>query len=338
MTTATTDLDELLRSLAPELNPGDYVFATLPSGATVDAAHVVASIREPEGVSVVLAQDVARRAGLTPLFVCAWITLKVHSDLQAVGLTAAFSEALGRAGISCNVVAGACHDHIFVPQHLAQAALQALTGLQQSARNIAPRQEASLSGGVGVAVLVSADAARYRALMLEAYAQAPDAFTSTPQEREAEPESWWVRRIADPAGASVVFGACQGQALVGAVALEFSAKPKTRHKAHLIGMYVQPGARGSGAGKLLLAAAMAHLRTRCPDITVVVLTVTEGNTSAIRLYQSSGFAAFGTEPMAIRTPDGYKAKVHMACRVGAAGDTMSGTGGMGGSAKMATSP
>jgi hypothetical protein len=31
------------------------------------------------------------------------------SDLQAVGLTAAFATALGRAGISCNVVAGAQH-------------------------------------------------------------------------------------------------------------------------------------------------------------------------------------------------------------------------------------
>lgn len=335
MTTVTTDLDELLRSMAPELNPGVYVFATLPSGATVDAAHVVASIREREGVSVVVAQDVAQRAGLESLFVCAWITLKVHSDLQAVGLTAAFSDALGRAGISCNVVAGACHDHIFVPQHLAQAAMQALTRLQQGARDMAPRLEAPTPDGIRVAMLVGADAAHYRSLMLEAYAQAPDAFTSTPQEREAEPESWWARRIANPAGASVVFGAFQAQTLVGAVALEFSAKPKTRHKAHLIGMYVQPGARGTGAGKLLLAAAMAHLRTRCPDITVVVLTVTEGNMSAIRLYRSSGFTTFGTEPMAIRTPNGYKAKVHMACRVGAAGDTMSGAGG---SAKMATSP
>lgn len=336
MTTAVTDLDNLLRSMAPQLNPGVFVFATLPPGAAVDAAHVVASIRESEGVSVVLAQDVALRAGLAPLFTCAWITLSVHSDLHAVGLTAAFSDALGRAGISCNVVAGACHDHIFVPQHLALAAMEALTSLQQGAQDtLAPRREVAEPAGIRVAVLVSADAARYRSLMLEAYAQAPDAFTSTAQEREAEPEAWWVRRIADPAGASVVFGAFQGQTLVGAVALEFSAKPKTRHKAHLIGMYVQPVARGSGAGKLLLAAALAHLQKHRPAITVVVLTVTEGNMPALRLYRSYGFTAFGTEPMAIRTPDGYKAKVHMACRVGAAADTMAGADG---SATMAARP
>jgi ribosomal protein S18 acetylase RimI-like enzyme len=335
MTSPIADLDELLQSMEPVLNPGAYVFASLQPGQSVDAAHVMASIREREGVSVVVAQDVAQRAGLAPLFVGAWITLHVHSDLQAVGLTAAFSDALGRAGISCNVVAGACHDHIFVPQHLAQAAMDVLIRLQQGARDMAPRREAPAAQGVRVAALVSGDAVRYRALMLEAYARAPDAFTSTPQEREAEPESWWVRRIADPSGASVVFGAFRDTALVGAVALEFSAKPKTRHKAHLIGMYVQPGARGTGAGTLLLDAAMAHLRTRRPDITVVVLTVTEGNLSAMRLYRSAGFAAFGTEPMAIRTPEGYRAKVHMACRVDAFGDSVQASDG---SAKMAASP
>jgi hypothetical protein len=30
--------------------------------------------------------------------------------------------------------------------------------------------------------------------MLRAYEVAADAFTSTPEERAAEPESWWVKR------------------------------------------------------------------------------------------------------------------------------------------------
>ena len=165
-----------------------------------------------------------------------------------------------------------------------------------------------------VAVLTPEDVQRYRALMLEAYAQAPDAFTSTPEEREAEPESWWIRRIADPSGMTVAFGAFQGQDLVGTVALEFSAKPKTRHKAHLIGMYVKPNARGTGAGRALVQAALGHLQER-PGISCVTLTVTHGNESAIRLYRNAGFVEFGTEPMAILTPSGYRAKVHMWCEV-----------------------
>lgn len=161
-----------------------------------------------------------------------------------------------------------------------------------------------------IAPLSAADALRYRSLMLQAYAQAPDAFTSTPEERALEPESWWVKRVADPQGLGLAFGAFDGDELVGSVALEFAAKPKTRHKAHLIGMFVSPAARGLGAGKALLEAAIAHARARA-GTRVITLTVTQGNEAAIALYRGAGFQVFGTEPMAIATPQGYLAKVHM---------------------------
>lgn len=169
---------------------------------------------------------------------------------------------------------------------------------------------------VAVRALERADAPRYRALMLEAYADAPDAFTSTPQERAAEPLAWWERRIDDPAGLGAAFGAFgDAAALVGAVSVEYSAREKTRHKAHLVGMYVQPAARGLGAGAALLAAALAHARARA-EVQVVTLTVTFGNAPAIALYRRSGFVEFGVEPMAVRLDDGFASKVHMACRWG----------------------
>jgi len=161
-----------------------------------------------------------------------------------------------------------------------------------------------------VAPLGAGDVSRYRELMLHAYAAAPDAFTSTPEERAAEPESWWLRRIADPTSGSQAFGAFVGDELVGTVALEFQLKPKTRHKAHLIGMFVRDNRRGLGAGELLVHAALNAARAR-PGVRIVTLTVTEGNAPAIRLYERCGFQAFGVEPMAIATEDGFKAKVHM---------------------------
>lgn len=174
---------------------------------------------------------------------------------------------------------------------------------------------------IHVARLEAADAPQYRALMLQAYELAADAFTSTADERAAEPESFWIQRIADPTGLSAAFGAFQGQALVGTVALEFSAKPKTRHKALVIGMYVAPAARGSGTGAALLQAAVDCARAR-PGVLMLGLTVTEGNGAAIRLYHRFGFQAFGVEPMAILTPSGFQAKVHMALALD--GDTRPG--------------
>jgi hypothetical protein len=55
--------------------------------------------------------------------------LTIHSDLAAVGLTAAFSAALARDGISCNVIAGLHHDHLFVPWDRRGDALRALEAL-----------------------------------------------------------------------------------------------------------------------------------------------------------------------------------------------------------------
>ena len=161
-----------------------------------------------------------------------------------------------------------------------------------------------------VSPLTAQDARRYRELMLHAYEVAADAFTSTPEQRAAEPESWWIKRIADPTGMSLAFGAFEGEELVGTVTVEFSAKSKTSHKAHIIGMFVCTAARGLGAGKALLDAALEAARSR-PGILVVTLTVTEGNAPAIRLYESCGFKSFGVEPMAIATPSGFKSKVHM---------------------------
>lgn len=129
----TNELKALLANMKPALNPGRYAFVLLPPGVVPDPAQIVASIREPEGLSVILPEQAARDLGLSAAFMTAWITLTVRSDLAAVGLTAAVSQALAEAGISCNVVAGVFHDHLFVPVEQAQQALDALHALSLSA-------------------------------------------------------------------------------------------------------------------------------------------------------------------------------------------------------------
>lgn len=162
-----------------------------------------------------------------------------------------------------------------------------------------------------VQLLAPPDAPAYRTLMLEAYGQAADAFTSTAEERAREPLAWWEGRIAAPDGGSTCFGAFDGEHLVGTVALEYASKPKTRHAALVLGMYVQARARRQGGGRLLMQAALAAARAR-PGLRQLRLTVTEGNRPAIALYESLGFRRWGLEPEAILTPSGYKGKVHMA--------------------------
>jgi hypothetical protein len=122
------DIGVLLSRLKPVRRPGTYVFAVVPEKTAVPPEDVVASVHEDEGVTLVISQEAADRHGLGYDFVAAWITLEVHSALNAVGLTAAVSAALTDVGISCNVLAGYYHDHLLVPVDRVQDALRVLSG------------------------------------------------------------------------------------------------------------------------------------------------------------------------------------------------------------------
>lgn len=153
------------------------------------------------------------------------------------------------------------------------------------------------------------DATAYRQLMLDAYAESPDAFTSTADERAGEPLSYWVARIAS--NSALALGAFVDGELIGSVALEREKKPKTRHKALLIGMVAAPAQRRLGVGRALMAALLDQAR-QLPGLLRINLTVTEGNVAAIRLYESFGFVPWGREPQAICTADGrLLAKLHL---------------------------
>ena len=84
----------------------------------------------------------------------------------------------------------------------------------------------------------------YRELMLEAYDLAADAFTTTAEERRAEPHAWWLKRVGAEGSLTESFGAWSKGELVGTVAIEYSPKPKVCHVALILGMYVKPDFRG----------------------------------------------------------------------------------------------
>ena len=127
--TGETNLSRLLASLSPRVNPGRFVFCSVPQPTVVQVAAALGSFREAEGTTLILAREEAERLGLAYDYLAAWITLEVHSSLAAVGLTAAFAKALAGEGISCNVIAGFHHDHLFVAEADAERALARLQRL-----------------------------------------------------------------------------------------------------------------------------------------------------------------------------------------------------------------
>lgn len=130
---AQRDLAQMLASLEVAQRAGEYVFVASPQHDPDLAALAHASVREDEGVSYVLARTDADARALDYGFVAAWLSLTVHSALDAVGLTAAVSAALSERGIACNVIAGLHHDHLLVPAERAVDAVAALAALRRPA-------------------------------------------------------------------------------------------------------------------------------------------------------------------------------------------------------------
>ncbi|CAH1002144.1 hypothetical protein LEM8419_03061 [Neolewinella maritima] len=123
-------LEKLLAEMCPMLNEGRYAFVTLPSDSAIPR-ETVAMVQEAEGMSLIVPAATADKLGLAYSGAYSWITLQVHSSLAAVGLTAAVANALTAHEISCNVVAGTYHDHLFVACSKETRAMTVLTNMTQ---------------------------------------------------------------------------------------------------------------------------------------------------------------------------------------------------------------
>lgn len=130
---AETDLTRMLATLQVDVRPGEYVFVSVKTVDDALATMAQASIRENEGVTYVLRREDADNRQLRYDYRAAWLTLRVHSALAAVGLTAAVATVLAQHEISCNVLAAYYHDHLLVPADRVDDAVAALTTLRQHA-------------------------------------------------------------------------------------------------------------------------------------------------------------------------------------------------------------
>ena len=122
------DGTDMVRQMQPVLMEGRYVFRSMNAAElTAQIGDLRAMMIEEEGVSVIVPAHPGDADAM------AQITLRVHSALDGVGLTAAVSTALADANIPCNMVAGLHHDHVFLPVAFADQALRILQELSQTA-------------------------------------------------------------------------------------------------------------------------------------------------------------------------------------------------------------
>jgi uncharacterized protein len=129
-----TNLTRLLAGMTPKLRPGVFVFATLPHGAAIPGdVEPVMIFRESEGITLILDEGQAGKAGITGAFRSRMITLEIHSSLDAVGFLAAITARLAAAGMGVNPVSAFHHDHLFVPADRAEEALGLLEQLAAEA-------------------------------------------------------------------------------------------------------------------------------------------------------------------------------------------------------------
>ncbi|RYG35526.1 ACT domain-containing protein [bacterium] len=107
-----------MRDLRPSLLPDEFVFVR--ADAWDDRA--VAACREEEGLTLVM----PRSACPDGAFPCRRIVLRTVTDLSETGVMAWVATRLAEAGIPCNLMAGFYHDHLFVPAHEAERAVEVL--------------------------------------------------------------------------------------------------------------------------------------------------------------------------------------------------------------------
>ncbi|CAM1334425.1 ACT domain-containing protein [Tenacibaculum aestuariivivum] len=125
-------LKTLIQKMKPHLNNGEYIFTTVNTINKIAVNDIIGQFKENEGITLILERQKADKLNFKYNFIASWITLEIYSSLDAVGLTAIFSTELAKHNISCNVVAGFYHDHIFIDKKDEDKAISVLTNLSNN--------------------------------------------------------------------------------------------------------------------------------------------------------------------------------------------------------------
>jgi uncharacterized protein len=126
------NLEQLLKSMQPVLQNGEYIFCSLdPQDDRCTAVKPIGSFQEREGLTLILLREGADSVGISYTSTFVMITLSVHSSLEAVGFLAQITSLLAQQGISVNPGSAYYHDHLFVPSDRVNEAMQLLQALTE---------------------------------------------------------------------------------------------------------------------------------------------------------------------------------------------------------------
>lgn len=135
------------------------------------------------------------------------------------------------------------------------------------------------------------DLHRYKALRLSALQRSPMAFGSLFAEENAYSDHVFARRLEQTSG-NVVFGAFDGELIVGTAGMFVHERTSERHRGTLCGVYVAPEARGLGLGRALVERVIAHAEAH---VVILDAKVVASNAPATRIYHALGFRQYGLE-------------------------------------------
>jgi RimJ/RimL family protein N-acetyltransferase len=127
----------------------------------------------------------------------------------------------------------------------------------------------------------------YRRLRLRALKTDSAAYGSSYTEEAGLPPDVWRSRIGN-----CLFAMSEGEP-VGMIGVLLGDRAKTKHIAHIVGVYVAPEHRGRGVGRALLEAALSKMRSK-NRIIKVELSVNPDFLPALTLYKKAGFKETGT--------------------------------------------
>lgn len=126
-----SNISALIKGMAPSLNKGEFVFCTLQDSTGLNWRDTICTFKESEGLSIVIDRQKADGLGIDYDFIASWITLTIHSSLNAIGFTALISSELAKHDVGCNIIAGYHHDHIFVNRKDTNKAMEVLSNLSK---------------------------------------------------------------------------------------------------------------------------------------------------------------------------------------------------------------